>query len=98
MDNFEYRGDQLFAEDVPVSAIASEFGTPTYVYSRDTLERNYLAYAQALRGQNHRVCYSVKSNSNVAVLNILARLGAGFDIVSVGELERVWPLELMPTK
>ncbi|MDP6164789.1 MAG: diaminopimelate decarboxylase [Gammaproteobacteria bacterium] len=89
MDNFEYRGDQLFAEDVPVSAIASEFGTPTYVYSRDTLERNYLAYAQALRGQNHRVCYSVKSNSNVAVLNILARLGAGFDIVSVGELERV---------
>lgn len=89
MDNFEYRGDQLFAEDVPVSAIADEFGTPTYVYSRDTLERNYLAYAQALQGENHLVCYAMKSNSNLAVLNVLARLGAGFDIVSVGELERV---------
>ena len=89
MDNFEYRGDQLFAEDVPVSAIASEYGTPTYVYSRDTLERNYLQYAQALEGDNHLVCYAIKSNSNLAVLNVLARLGAGFDIVSVGELERV---------
>lgn len=89
MDNFEYRGDQLFAEDVPVSAIASEYGTPTYVYSRDTLERNYLQYAQALAGDNHLVCYAIKSNSNLAVLNVLARLGAGFDIVSVGELERV---------
>ena len=89
MNNFEYRGDQLFAEDVPVSAIADAFGTPTYVYSRDTLERNYLAYAQALQGNNHLVCYAIKSNSNLAVLNILARLGAGFDIVSVGELERV---------
>ena len=88
MDNFEYRGDQLFAEDVPVSAIADEFGTPTYVYSRDTLERNYLAYAQALQGENHLVCYAMKSNSNLAVLNVLARVGAGFDIVSVGELER----------
>ncbi len=89
MDNFEYRGNQLFAEDVPVSAIASEFGTPTYVYSRDTIERNFLAYTQALVGDNHLVCYAIKSNSNLAVLNILARLGAGFDIVSVGELERV---------
>lgn len=89
MDNFEYRGDQLFAEDVPVSAIANEYGTPTYVYSRDTLERNYLQYAQALEGDNHLVCYAIKSNSNLAVLNVLARLGAGFDIVSVGELERV---------
>ena len=89
IDNFEYRGNQLFAEDVPVSAIASEFGTPTYVYSRDTLERNFLAYTQALVGDNHLVCYAIKSNSNLAVLNVLARLGAGFDIVSVGELERV---------
>ncbi len=89
MDNFEYRGDQLFAEDVPVNTIASQFGTPTYVYSRDTLERNYLQYAQALEGHGHLVCYAIKSNSNLAVLNVLARLGAGFDIVSVGELERV---------
>lgn len=89
MDNFEYRGNQLFAEDVPASAIANTYGTPTYVYSRDTIERNYLAYTQALVGDKHLVCYAIKSNSNLAVLNVLARLGAGFDIVSVGELERV---------
>ena len=89
MDTFEYRNGQLYCEDVALSRIAEEFGTPTYVYSRDALERAYLAYADALEGHSALVCYAVKANSNLAVLNVLARLGAGFDIVSVGELERV---------
>ncbi|HIG36803.1 MAG TPA: diaminopimelate decarboxylase, partial [Oceanospirillaceae bacterium] len=89
MDNFEYRSNRLFAEDIDVASLAQQYGTPTYVYSRDTLERNYTAYNQALEGCDHLVCYAVKANSNIAVLNVLARLGAGFDIVSIGELERV---------
>ncbi|QSP95881.1 diaminopimelate decarboxylase [Marinobacter salinisoli] len=89
MDHFNYRNGELFAEDVPVSEIAERFGTPAYVYSRATLERHYRAYDDAMSGLPHLVCYAVKANSNLAVLNVLARLGAGFDIVSAGELERV---------
>lgn len=89
MDNFEYHNGRLHAEEVLLSRVADEFGTPTYVYSRDALERAYLDYAQALEGRDALVCYAVKANSNLAVLNVLARLGAGFDIVSAGELERV---------
>jgi diaminopimelate decarboxylase (EC 4.1.1.20) len=89
MDNFVYRDGQLHAEAVALSRIAEEFGTPVYVYSRAALEQAYLAYARALAGQDALVCYAVKANANLAVLNVLARLGAGFDIVSVGELERV---------
>ncbi len=89
MDHFNYRNGQLYAEDVPVADIAAEFGTPAYVYSRATLERHYRAYDEALKDHAHLVCYAVKANSNLAVLNVLARLGAGFDIVSAGELERV---------
>ena len=89
MDHFNYRDGELYAEDVAVSAIADHFGTPAYVYSRATLERHYRAYDDALRDHPHLVCYAVKANSNLAVLNVLARLGAGFDIVSAGELERV---------
>ena len=89
MDHFNYRDGELFAEDVPVSRIAERFGTPAYIYSRATLERHYRAYDQALGEYPHLVCYAVKANSNLAVLNVLARLGAGFDIVSAGELERV---------
>ena len=89
MSDFDYRNDELFAEDVPLADIAQRFGTPTYVYSRAVLERNFLAYRDALAGTDHLICYAVKSNSNLAVLNVLARLGAGFDIVSGGELERV---------
>lgn len=89
MDNFEYLNGRLCAEEVPVTRIAEEYGTPTYIYSRDALERAYLDYAQALEGRDALVCYAVKANSNIGVLNVLARLGAGFDIVSVGELERV---------
>ncbi len=89
MDYFNYREGQLFAEDVAVERIAAEYGTPCYVYSRATFERHYKAYDQALGDHPHLVCYAVKANSNIAVLNVLAKLGAGFDIVSVGELERV---------
>lgn len=89
MDHFNYRSGELFAENVAVEDIARRFGTPAYVYSRATLERHYRAYDDALAGRPHLVCYAVKANSNIAVLNVLARLGAGFDIVSAGELERV---------
>jgi diaminopimelate decarboxylase len=89
MDHFNYRNNELFAEDVPVQEIVQQFGTPCYVYSRATLERHWRAFDSVLEGTPHLVCYAVKANSNLAVLNILARLGSGFDIVSVGELERV---------
>ncbi|AVU73717.1 MULTISPECIES: diaminopimelate decarboxylase [Pseudomonas] len=89
MDAFNYRGGELFAEGVALSALAERFGTPTYVYSRAHIEAQYLAFADALAGMPHLVCFAVKANSNLGVLNVLARLGAGFDIVSGGELERV---------
>nr|WP_281459643.1 diaminopimelate decarboxylase [Pseudomonas sp. P13] len=89
MDAFNYRGGELFAEGVALSALAERFGTPTYVYSRAHIEAQYLAFADALAGMPHLVCFAVKANSNLGVLNVLARLGAGFDIVSSGELERV---------
>ncbi|MBU3058517.1 diaminopimelate decarboxylase [Pseudomonas indica] len=89
MQAFTYRDGRLFAEDVALSAIAERFGTPTYVYSRAHIEAQYHAYADALAGMPHLVCFAVKANSNLGVLNVLARLGAGFDIVSRGELERV---------
>ncbi|UVO18510.1 diaminopimelate decarboxylase [Stutzerimonas stutzeri] len=89
MEAFSYRDGQLFAEGVALSALAQRFGTPTYVYSRAHIEAQYRAYADALDGMPHLVCFAVKANSNLGVLNVLARLGAGFDIVSRGELERV---------
>ncbi|MGP4842901.1 diaminopimelate decarboxylase [Marinobacter sp. 1Y8] len=89
MDHFNTRDGALYAEDVALSDIARQFGTPAYVYSRATLERHFRAYDESLAGCPHLICYAVKANSNLAVLNVLARLGAGFDIVSVGELERV---------
>ena len=89
MEFFTYRENQLYAEDLPVKQLAEEFGTPLYVYSRASLEQRYQAYAQSLAGRPHLICYAVKANSNLGVLNVLARLGAGFDIVSAGELERV---------
>lgn len=89
MDAFNYRDGQLFAQGVALSAIAERFGTPTYVYSRAHIEAQYRSYTDALQGTSHLVCFAVKANSNLAVLNVLARLGAGFDIVSGGELERV---------
>ncbi len=88
MDSFEYRDGQLFCEEVALNDIAVACGTPTYVYSREALEQAYLQYANALAGVDSLVCFAVKANSNLAVLNVLAQLGAGFDIVSGGELER----------
>ncbi|MFV8818076.1 diaminopimelate decarboxylase [Haliea sp. E17] len=89
MDCFSYRGAELYAEDTPVEAIVERFGTPCYIYSRKALETALAEYQSALAGCDHLVCYAVKANSNLAVLDILARQGAGFDIVSRGELERV---------
>lgn len=89
MDYFEYRNNQLFAEDVNLSDIARQHGTPAYVYSRATFERHWRAFDKAFGAKRHLICYAVKANSNIAILNVLARLGSGFDIVSIGELERV---------
>jgi len=89
MDYFKYRDGRLWAEDVDIAALIAQWGTPCYVYSRATLERHWRAFDDALSTLPHLVCYAVKANSNLAVLNVLARLGSGFDIVSVGELERV---------
>lgn len=88
MQDFTYQEGALYAEQCALSDIAQQHGTPCYVYSRAALSRNFLAYSNAL-GDRGMSCYAVKSNSNIAVLNVLAKLGAGFDIVSEGELERV---------
>ena len=89
MDHFNYQQGQLFAEAVDLSGLAKQHGTPLYVYSRATLERHWHAFNSAFGKHPHLVCYAVKANSTLAILNVLARLGSGFDIVSVGELERV---------
>ena len=89
MDPFSYRDGELFAEELPVAQLAERFGTPLYLYSRDALETHYHAFDDAFGEHPHRVCYAVKANSNLAVLQVLAQAGAGFDIVSGGELERV---------
>ncbi len=89
MDYFNYRNNELYAEDVAVQDLCHDYGSPCYVYSRATLERHWLAFDRAFGDQAHLICYAVKANSNIALLNVLARLGSGFDIVSLGELERV---------
>jgi diaminopimelate decarboxylase len=86
---FAYRDGMLHAEQVSLDEIARRFGTPCYVYSRAVIEAAYREFSAALGGRDALVCYSVKANSNLAVLALLARLGAGFDIVSGGELARV---------
>ena len=88
-DYFHYQNDALYAEQVPLSDIAARFGTPCYVYSRAALTDSLRQFTDALQGREHLICYAVKANSNLAVLNVFARLGAGFDIVSGGELQRV---------
>jgi diaminopimelate decarboxylase len=89
MGAFNYQRGVLHAEQVALNEVATAYGTPCYVYSRAALTEHFNAYEGALKNYPHRICYAVKSNSNLAVLNVLARLGAGFDIVSIGELERV---------
>ncbi len=86
---FEYRQNALYAEQVPLESIAKEFGTPCYVYSRNAITTTYNAFQQAFSDDDYLICYAVKANSNLAVLNLLAKLGSGFDIVSGGELQRV---------
>jgi diaminopimelate decarboxylase len=89
MDYFSYKNQQLFAEDVALENVAQKFGTPCYVYSKATIERHWHAFDNAAGSQPHLICYAVKANSNLAVLNVMAKLGSGFDIVSGGELTRV---------
>lgn len=89
MDFFQYKNEQLYVEDLPIKQLAEEFGTPLYIYSRATLERHWHAFDSALGNHPHLICYAVKANSNIGILNIMAKLGSGFDIVSQGELERV---------
>ncbi len=89
MDHFNYQNNALFAENCDVAAIAQQYGTPMYLYSRATLERHWHAFNDAVNDHPHLICYAVKANSNIAILNVLARLGSGFDIVSGGELARV---------
>lgn len=89
MDHFNFKDQQLFAEQVAVERIAEQYGTPAYVYSRAAIEQHWTAFDQAFAQHPHLICYAVKANSNLAILNVLARLGSGFDIVSLGELQRV---------
>ena len=88
-DYFHYQNDALYVEQVPLADIAARFGTPCYVYSRAALTDGMRQFTTALQGREHLICYAVKANSNLAILHIFARLGAGFDIVSGGELQRV---------
>ncbi len=89
MTCLHYRDNTLFVEDVALSKVATKFDTPCYVYSRGAIETNWRAFDDALKSIPHRICYAVKANSNLSILNLLAELQSGFDIVSVGELERV---------
>jgi diaminopimelate decarboxylase len=98
MNAFVYRDRQLCAEQVRLAELAARYGTPLFVYSRAALEERFLAYQQPLAGRPHLICYAMKANSNLAVLNVLARLGAGFDIVSGGELARALAAGAEPGK
>ncbi|MAQ67597.1 MAG: diaminopimelate decarboxylase [Gammaproteobacteria bacterium] len=89
MEHFSYKDNSLLVEDASIASIAERYGTPCFIYSKAALEQNYQAYEKAFEGHSHLICYAVKANSNLAVLNVLAKLGAGFDIVSGGELDRV---------
>ena len=89
MDHFNYKNGELFAESIPVRQLAEQFGTPLFVYSKATLERHWHAFDDAFGDYPHSIHYAVKANANLAVLNVLAKLGSGFDIVSGGELKRV---------
>jgi len=89
MEHFSYKDNSLQVEDASIASIVERYGTPCFIYSKAALEQNYQAYEKAFEGHSHLICYAVKANSNLAVLNVLAKLGAGFDIVSGGELDRV---------
>src|SRR6266853_6153745 len=88
MNYFDYRNEQLHAEDVPLADLAARVGTPFYVYSARTLRRHFRVFDQAFAGTDHLICYAMKALSNISILKLFASMGAGFDIVSVGELKR----------
>jgi len=98
MHHFEYRGDELYCEQVPLAKIAAEVGTPVYVYSHATLTRHFKVFDDALGGYKHIICYSVKANSNLAVLRTLVAMGAGVDTVSRGEIFRALKVGADPKK
>ncbi len=89
MDYFEYHNKELQAEDIKVAKLAEQFGTPLFIYSKKTILRHWHAFNNALGSHPHLICYAVKANSNLAILKVLAELGSGFDVVSIGELHRV---------
>src|SRR5262245_47818434 len=89
MSCVQYRGSELFIEDVSLKSIAEEFGTPSYVYSRSAIEKNWHTFDEAFSGIPHRICYAVKVNSNIAILNLLTKINSGFDVVSLGEIQRI---------
>ena len=89
MNFFSYRNGVLHAEDVSLESAAEKYGTPCYVYSKAALVSAFQAYSNAFASRDHLVCYAVKANSNIAILNLFAKMGSGFDIVSIGEMERV---------
>lgn len=98
MDYFHYQDNELYVENFPITELAREWGTPLYVYSAAALENNFQAFDQAFNNQPHLICYAVKANSNLALLNLLAQQGCGFDIVSGGELHRVLRVGANPQK
>lgn len=98
MDHFHYRGGVLHAEDVALPAIAAQIGTPFYCYSRATLERHYRVFAESLSGLDAQICYAVKANANLSVLKVLAKLGAGADVVSEGEIRRALAAKIEPER
>ncbi|WP_294611310.1 diaminopimelate decarboxylase [uncultured Gilliamella sp.] len=98
MDFLNYQNGRLLADKIPISELASQYGTPLYVYSAPYIIKQFHAYEQALANRKHLVCYAVKANSNLSVLSLLAKLGAGFDIVSQGELERALKAGADPKK
>jgi len=98
MDYFNYQDGVLYAEDVAVSDVAMQHGTPCYVYSRATLERHWRAFDEALAGIDHLVCYAVKANSNLAVLNVLARLGSGSILSRWESWNECWPRAVTRTR
>lgn len=98
MSLFQYKNNELYVENVPLAKIAQEHGTPCYVYSKQMIEQNWQHFDEALADSPHRICFAVKANSNIAILNLLAKRKSGFDIVSLGELERVLKAKGDPSK
>src|ERR1700690_2063352 len=88
MHYFDYRNDELYAEDVPLRELAHRYGTPFYVYSARTLRRHFRVFDEAFAGTDHLFCYAMKALSNLSILKLFASMGSGFDIVSVGEMMR----------